>query len=201
MCPPSGSLQGRASCRPLGCLPRRRRAPAGRRCQVAAGTVRNLLQVLRAAQAPGASAICCSRSEPRSRPALQPRAGTEHNSRGGRPRLAHAAEPPGPLHLHGHSGKLPRAKISGLSVQLTVATPLLKCPAVRLNQSDFSSERLPSEEPLVASAYVRGRGRAAGGGRGGLAADGGGRGRTDARPPRRPQPSPLAPTGRYRSIA
>ena len=26
--------------------------------------------------------------------------GTEHNSRGGRPRPAHAAEPPGPLHLH-----------------------------------------------------------------------------------------------------
>jgi len=29
--------------------------------------------------------------------------GTGHNSRGGRPRPAHAAEPPGPLH-HGHFG-------------------------------------------------------------------------------------------------
>ena len=49
------------------------------------GTVRNLLQPLRAAQAPGARAHT---------------PGTEHNSRGGRPRPAHAAEPPGPLHLH-----------------------------------------------------------------------------------------------------
>ena len=55
LCPPSESRQVRASCRPLGCRPRRRRAPAGRRCKVAAGTVRNLLQPLRAAQAPGAS--------------------------------------------------------------------------------------------------------------------------------------------------
>jgi hypothetical protein len=31
---------------------------------------------------------------------------TEHNSRCGRPRPEHAAEPPGPLHLHGHFGKL-----------------------------------------------------------------------------------------------
>ena len=38
--------------------------------------------------------------------------GTGHNSRGGRPRPAHAAELPGPLHLHGHFGKLPRARIS-----------------------------------------------------------------------------------------
>ena len=55
LCPPSGSRQGRASCRPLVCRPRRRRAPAGRRCKVAAGTVRNLWQPLRAAKATGAS--------------------------------------------------------------------------------------------------------------------------------------------------
>jgi hypothetical protein len=55
LCPPSGLRQGRASCRALGCRPRRRRAPAGRRCKVAAGTVRNLWQPIRAAQAPGAS--------------------------------------------------------------------------------------------------------------------------------------------------
>jgi hypothetical protein len=49
---------------------------------------------------------------------------TGHNSCGGRPRPAHVAEPPGPLHLHGHFGKLPRARISLLSTLLdTVATP------------------------------------------------------------------------------
>ena len=42
--------------------------------------------------------------------------GTEQNSRGGRPRPAHSAEPPGPLHLYGHFGKLPRTKISVLRV-------------------------------------------------------------------------------------
>jgi len=36
--------------------------------------------------------------------------GTGHNSRGGRPRLAHAAEPPGPLHFLGHFGKLPKSQ-------------------------------------------------------------------------------------------
>jgi hypothetical protein len=60
MCPQLGSLQGRASCRPLGCRPRRRRAPAGRRCKVAAAR----------------SATCGNRSEPRRRPALEPSAGT-----------------------------------------------------------------------------------------------------------------------------
>jgi len=56
LCHLSGWRQGRASCRPLGCRPRRRRAHAGRRCKVSAGTVRNLWQPLRAAQALGASA-------------------------------------------------------------------------------------------------------------------------------------------------
>jgi hypothetical protein len=54
MCPPSGSLQGRALCRPLGCRQRWHRATAGRRCKAAPDTVRNLWQPLRAAQAPGA---------------------------------------------------------------------------------------------------------------------------------------------------
>jgi hypothetical protein len=47
--------------------------------------------------------------------------GTGHNSRGGRPRPAHAAEPPGPLHLHRHFGKLPRASISFLSTLLNLS--------------------------------------------------------------------------------
>ena len=55
LCPPSGSRRGRASRRPLGCRWRRRRASAGRRCKAEPGTVRNLWQPLRAAQAPGAS--------------------------------------------------------------------------------------------------------------------------------------------------
>ena len=58
LCPPSGSRQGRASRRPLGCRWRRRRTPAGRRCKAAPGTVRNLWQPLRAAQVPGASTAC-----------------------------------------------------------------------------------------------------------------------------------------------
>ena len=56
LCLPSGSRQGRASCRPLGCRPRRRRAPAGRRCKVAAGTIRNLSQPLLATQSQSSTA-------------------------------------------------------------------------------------------------------------------------------------------------
>ena len=44
--------------------------------------------------------------------------GTGHNSRGGRPRLAHAAEPPGPLHFLGHFGKLPAFRERGLFIAL-----------------------------------------------------------------------------------
>jgi hypothetical protein len=56
--PSIGLTQVRASCRPLGCRPHRRRTHAGRGCKVASGKVRNLWTV------------------PIRRPALQPRAGT-----------------------------------------------------------------------------------------------------------------------------
>ncbi len=41
--------------------------------------------------------------------------GTGQNSRGSRPRPAHAAEPPGPLHLHGHFGKLAKSQNFGFT--------------------------------------------------------------------------------------
>jgi hypothetical protein len=49
--------------------------------------------------------------------------GIGHNSHSGLPRPAHASAPQAPLHLHGHFGKLPRARISVLRILLTVATP------------------------------------------------------------------------------
>ena len=107
-----GSRQGRASCGPLGCRPRRRRAHARPSWKVAAGTSAIFLESGSAAQRLGAST--------RARAHIP---GTGHNSRGGRPRPAHDEEPPGPLHLHGHFGKLPRARISLLSTLLIVASP------------------------------------------------------------------------------
>ena len=44
--------------------------------------------------------------------------GTEHASRGGRPRAPHAAVPSAALHLRGHFAKLPRAKFSVLSTSV-----------------------------------------------------------------------------------
>ena len=55
--------------------------------------------------------------------------GTEHASRGGRPRAPHAAEPPAALHLHGHFGKLPRARISLLS---TLSSPTNRSQPLQL---------------------------------------------------------------------
>jgi hypothetical protein len=84
LCPPSGSRQGRASCRPLGCRPRRCRATAG------SGRGHGPQFVAAAPGRTGARRFNRARAHT---------PGTENNSRGGRPRLAHAAEPPGLLHL------------------------------------------------------------------------------------------------------
>ena len=83
--------QGRASCGPLGCRPRRRRAHARPSWKVAAGTSAIFLESGSAAQRLGAST--------RARAHIP---GTALNSRGGRQRPAHAAEHPGPLHLRLH---------------------------------------------------------------------------------------------------
>ena len=80
-------------------------APAPDGCaaalESAAGPAPIFLKSGSAAQRPGASA------RPRAHIPVTPL-----NSRGGRQRPAHAAEPPGPLHLPGHFGQLPRARIS-----------------------------------------------------------------------------------------
>ena len=87
---------------------------ARRRCKMAAGTVRNIWQPLSAAPRPGAPFNC----------AREDTSGTRKNSRGVRPRPAHAAEPPAAPHLHGHFAKLPRANSRSAYRRATSCVPV-----------------------------------------------------------------------------